>query len=118
MQRCVVLMSSARRFHHCRHKSSMCLHWHSISEFQVQASQFNSKGLLLTLKHHKNHRRLSDETLGSTQSDKLERLVWRLSGVSLDVTRQAASDTVHRTADCARQQLTTLRDAGRTWLKS
>ena len=118
MQRCVVLMRSARRFHRCRHKSSMCLHWHSILEFQVKASQCNSEGLLLALRHHKNHRRLSDETLGSTQSDKLERLVWRLSGVSLDVTRQAASDTVHRTADCARQQLTTLRDAGRTWLKS
>ena len=74
MQRCVVLMRSARRFHRCRQKSSMCLHWHSISEFQVQASQFNSKGLLLTLKHHKNHRRLSDETLGSTQSDSLSAL--------------------------------------------
>ena len=33
MQRCVVLMRSARRFHRCRHKFSMCLHWHSILEF-------------------------------------------------------------------------------------
>ena len=45
VQRCLNLVRSARRFHRCRPNPSMCLHWHSILEFQVQASKRDSPGL-------------------------------------------------------------------------
>ena len=116
MQRCVVLMRSARRFFTAAGTNLVCVYTGTAFQNSSQAREVR----LSAPSHSQAPRGCVGsvmKTIQPRQSDKLEGLV---DGFPAHISTLRARLQRHSAlvVDCALQQLTFIRDAGRTWLKS